>query len=110
MNRNKRHTFLSEDGKFIYYVGIIDYLQTYNLRKTGETLLKRLTLSPENKNLISCVPPTLYRERFHQFMSSFVIKNQLKYLPVDDNNADANQDAQEERMDIDWNVLHEEII
>tara|TARA_B110000285_G_scaffold233206_1_gene306286 strand:+ start:2617 stop:3027 length:411 start_codon:yes stop_codon:yes gene_type:complete len=62
--RNKRHTFLSEDGKFIYYIGVIDYLQDYNFRKMGETFFKRKIESPETKDLISAVHPNLYRNRF----------------------------------------------
>lgn len=62
--RNKRHTFMSEDGKFIYYIGVIDYLQDYNLRKTGETFFKQKMQSAETKDLISAVHPNLYRNRF----------------------------------------------
>lgn len=35
---------LSADGKEIYYIGIIDFLTTYTLRKKGETFAKRLLL------------------------------------------------------------------
>jgi hypothetical protein len=36
-SRKTRHSFMSEDGKFIYHIGIIDYLQDYNMEKMGET-------------------------------------------------------------------------
>lgn len=36
----KRHTFMSEDGMYLYFVGIIDYLQEYNWKKKGENYFK----------------------------------------------------------------------
>jgi hypothetical protein len=38
--RRSRYTFLSEGGKFIYHVSIIDYLCLYNWQKIGENLWK----------------------------------------------------------------------
>lgn len=38
--RRSRYTFLSEGGKYIYHVSIIDYLCFYNWQKVGETLWK----------------------------------------------------------------------
>jgi hypothetical protein len=37
-----RHEFVSEDGMYIYSVGIIDYLQTFNTEKNLEHLFKEL--------------------------------------------------------------------
>jgi len=35
-----RHKFLSRCGRYIYHVGIIDYLQDYNFDKKIENFLK----------------------------------------------------------------------
>ncbi len=32
-NKGSRHKFISENGKYIYHVALIDYLQAYNLEK-----------------------------------------------------------------------------
>ena len=39
-NPTDRHRFLSADCKQIYHIGIVDYLQDYNLDKYLENLLK----------------------------------------------------------------------
>lgn len=33
INRNNPHEFMSDNGKYIYHIGIIDYLQDYNWEK-----------------------------------------------------------------------------
>ena len=38
--RSSRHTFMSEGGKYIYHIGIIDYLQDFNLEKKMENQYK----------------------------------------------------------------------
>lgn len=50
----------------VYYLGIIDILQQYNLRKSGENLLKGLT---HDRKAISAVAPKDYAERFVEFMA-----------------------------------------
>ena len=35
-----RHKFLSQCGRFIYHIGIIDYLQDFNFDKKLENFLK----------------------------------------------------------------------
>ena len=35
-----RHKFLSSCGRYIYHIGIIDYLQDFNVDKKLENLLK----------------------------------------------------------------------
>ena len=64
---------MSEDGKYIYHVGIIDYLQDFNLDKYAENKFKSVV---DNGSLISCVPPEAYSQRFFNFMQSHVIINQ----------------------------------
>ena len=72
--RETRHCFMSEDGKFLYHIGIIDYLQDFNFDKHFEHRFKSLF---DNGSLISCVPPEAYSLRFYNFMQSHVIINQL---------------------------------
>lgn len=69
-----RHKFLSEDGKFIYHVGIIDYLQDFNIEKKLENFFKQYV--KKKGNLISAVPPSKYAERFLRFMRDEVIVDQ----------------------------------
>lgn len=42
LNRESRHTFMSDNGKYIYHLGIIDYLQDFNWEKLGEHKFKSL--------------------------------------------------------------------
>jgi len=62
-----RHQFLSADGKYIYHISIIDYLQTWNCNKMSEAFAKTWFLN-KNKWGISCIPPVPYEERFVSFM------------------------------------------
>jgi len=64
---------MSEDGKFIYHLGIIDYLQDFNFDKWGENKLKGIIA---DKDLISSVPPKQYLNRYFKFMQSQVVINQ----------------------------------
>jgi 1-phosphatidylinositol-4-phosphate 5-kinase len=54
----------------IYYVGIIDILQEYNLWKFSETCLRSIT---NDRHQISSVDPRDYAARFVDFMSSFIV-------------------------------------
>ena len=42
----KRHTYMSDDGMYLYHLGIIDYLQDFNLNKKGENAFKGLIDDP----------------------------------------------------------------
>lgn len=53
-NEKSRFKFHSVDGKYIYHIGIIDYLQDYDFGKKFENWAKSLT---HNGKLISAVPP-----------------------------------------------------
>ncbi|KDO26627.1 hypothetical protein SPRG_08031 [Saprolegnia parasitica CBS 223.65] len=55
---------------FVYFVGIIDILQQYNMQKRAETLIKGLQ---HNAKEISSVDPDLYGNRFIEFMEKFVL-------------------------------------
>lgn len=65
--RESRHTFMSDNGKYIYHLGIIDYLQDFNWDKYGEHKFKSLQ---NDGTKISAVPPDMYCERFFEFMQS----------------------------------------
>ena len=68
-----RNSFISEDGRYIYHIGIIDYLQSYNMNKKGENFLKSRI---SDGKYISAVEPVWYCERFFEFMRKEVIVNQ----------------------------------
>ena len=52
----------------VYFLGIIDILQQYDLRKMGETVLKSV-LHPATAAGISAVPPGTYARRFVDFLA-----------------------------------------
>lgn len=66
-----RHKFLSKCGRYIYHIGIIDYLQDYNFDKKVENFAKFTLL--RNGPGISAVPPPMYGDRFLRFMRDNVI-------------------------------------
>jgi hypothetical protein len=74
-----RHTFMSEDGMYLYHMGIIDYLQDFNLQKYGENKLKSIYSDGE---MISAVPPDRYSMRFINFMQKTVLTNQKNPMPL----------------------------
>ena len=72
------HVYESNKKDFIYIIGIIDYLQKYNFRKRIETFLKVIYFGKE-KNMISCVEPNYYGERFRNFMTKNVFVLEPNY-------------------------------
>lgn len=56
-------------GDQIYFLGIVDFLQTYTARKFLETNFKALRYK---RNELSAVPPSTYARRFHDFMSKII--------------------------------------
>ena len=70
-----RLRYVSADGRFVYNLAIIDYLQSYDLEKHGEHLLK-VWIYLRDGNEISACDPTPYARRFLRFMREFVIINQ----------------------------------
>lgn len=73
-DEESRYVFMSEDGMYLYHMGIIDYLQDYNLSKVGENKFKS---AYKDGDLISAVPPPKYAERFINFMQKFALTHQL---------------------------------
>lgn len=53
----------------VYFMGIIDILIEYGIRKKGETLVKSLR---HNKAEISSVDPSMYAERFVKFLEASI--------------------------------------
>ena len=76
-----RHKYISENGRFIYHIAIIDYLQEYNLEKKAENFIK-VNFYQRDENKISATNPLLYMKRFYQFMKEEVIINQIKKKDV----------------------------
>jgi len=74
----KGHIYESDKKEFIYIIGIIDYLQEYNFRKHIETFVKGIYYGKE-KNMISCVHPDFYGDRFRNFMNKYVFVLEPKY-------------------------------
>lgn len=54
INRENPHNFMSDNGKYIYHIGIIDYLQDYNWEKKLENQYKSIK---HGSSRITIVPP-----------------------------------------------------
>jgi glycogen debranching enzyme len=67
-----RHKYISVDGRFIYHIAIIDYLQAFDMEKYAENVMK-IWLYQRDGQLISAVHPSLYAKRFNAFMREMVI-------------------------------------
>ena len=73
-HQNSR-AYKSENGKFIYHICIIDYLQPYTVLRRFENFTKR-TFTKAKASEISAVAPGLYASRFQRFMKNHVFKSQ----------------------------------
>jgi len=62
----------SSDGREVYYIGIIDVLQSYNFSKKAERLAK-VYLKCVDKNGVSVQHPRQYAERFLSFFEEHII-------------------------------------
>jgi len=72
--QGSRHKFLSKSGRYIYHIGIIDYLQEFNFDKKLENRLK-VFLNKEGAQ-ISAIQPKPYATRYMKFMRDKVIIDQ----------------------------------
>ena len=63
---------ISETGNEIYYVGIIDILTKFNLKKKCEHFIKMVRYCSNN---MSCTPPDMYRDRFVDYMGKVIVKS-----------------------------------
>ena len=78
--KKNRHRYISACGQYIYHLGIIDYLQAYDLGKKAENFFK-VWLKQKDGNLISACEPGLYAMRFYRFMRKEVIIKSIKVAP-----------------------------
>lgn len=67
-----RNEFKSYDSRFVYHIGIIDFMTTWNINKKMENFFKTSILLRE-EHLISCIEPISYQQRFLQFMLNDVL-------------------------------------
>jgi len=63
------------DGK-IFYIGIIDILQQFNIRKRFEAKYRRL--SGKGWEAASCVHPSIYADRFIRFFDEYTEAQQMQ--------------------------------
>ena len=63
------------EGPGIYYIGIIDFFQSYTWKKRLETWF-RIHIQRLNGKGISCVDPKFYRMRFMKYMRNVMISEQ----------------------------------
>lgn len=73
--------FLSADGKEIYYVGIIDFLQPFNMRKTLEQKVKTVFLAGGDEMQVSVLEPPKYAHRMVGFLSTLIEEVQTTPSP-----------------------------
>ena len=69
-NYRKYRNYESPDGKYIYSLAIVDFLQSYHFLKIMETQIK--SIFQEKPHEISCVDPHYYGERFLKFIISVI--------------------------------------
>jgi hypothetical protein len=79
----KRNSRYSVDFKEVYHLGVIDFLQEWDLNKKTEAKLKQVFLG-YNSELISAVPPAPYQRRFYNFVTSILLPNEDDSLSVAD--------------------------
>lgn len=63
---------LSRDGKRIYYLGIIDTLTEFDMKKAAERNIKTLKY-PTRRNEISAQPPDEYAQRMKEFVINKIV-------------------------------------
>ena len=69
LEKNYKNSFFkSKDKSFNYYLGIIDTLTEYSIKKKSEFVFKRVF---QGKG-ISCLPPEEYKKRFFKFLSQII--------------------------------------
>jgi len=61
---------LSQDGRELYFIGIIDTLTTYNLKKMGEYFAKSFYYPSDQ---LSAIKPQPYRKRFQKYLETVLV-------------------------------------
>lgn len=70
LQNNSHHWLESEDKKFIYIVGLIDYFQLYTFKKKAERFFKKVRQCDSDLET-SSQPPYRYGIRFLEFIRKF---------------------------------------
>lgn len=68
---NEQRLYISRNSKYLYLIGIIDYLQEFNLKKFLENKYKAMLYGKEVMN-ISAVAPTIYSNRMLEFAKEHI--------------------------------------
>ena len=76
-NVGNQNRYISRDGRYIYNLAIIDYLQDYNFEKRGENFIKVWFYMRDGSKISAC-DPNPYARRFLHFMRENVIINQKR--------------------------------
>jgi len=69
--RYSKRIFVSKDKKYIYCLGIIDYLQLFNMGKFLENKYKSILFGDEVKH-VSAVDPLMYSSRMLSFAKEYI--------------------------------------
>jgi 1-phosphatidylinositol-4-phosphate 5-kinase len=64
--------YYSSDSKYIYFIGIIDYLTRFDKMKQIENAFKTF-MNQKSKHTISAVNPVYYADRFYSFITKEVL-------------------------------------
>lgn len=68
-----RHIYVTENG-YILYMGIIDYLQTFDFAKRMESTIKRFRHGKKKMEEVSAIEPEPYCERFKRFITTNILR------------------------------------
>ena len=71
--RYSKRVFKSKNGKYLYCIGIIDYLQKFNMSKFLENKYKRIFISGEKSKGVSAVDPIMYADRMKLFVANHIL-------------------------------------
>ena len=69
--RYAKRIYVSKDNKYLYCVGLIDYLQKFDMSKFLENKYKSLLHGKEIKN-VSAVDPMIYASRMLDFAKKYI--------------------------------------
>ena len=95
------------DGK-IFYMGIIDILQQFNIRKRVEARYRKMgTVGWE---AASCVHPNLYADRFVRFYDEYTEGINLRETDANNASMSEEEDEEEENVELEHNEADSEII
>lgn len=70
---NNRNVFVSPN-KYIYHLGIIDYLQDFNMTKILENRFKRLRYGSKKMEDVSSIEPEPYAARYMRYVQKTILQ------------------------------------